>query len=104
MRNEIERWSGGQSSPVYVGRRSRRIIDQANTEQLAVQADAVLGATRIRGAVYLGDELMSAIDRLRRHEVRATADDPLLAEEYAAVRKAVFHAGLNEIERFGRRP
>jgi hypothetical protein len=102
--NALEPWSGDQPRPAYLGKRTRRVLDQANAEQVSVQARAALGATRIRGAVYLGDELMTALDRLRRHEARAAAEDPVVADEYAAVRKAVFFAGLDEIERYGRRP
>jgi len=47
---------------------------------------------------------MTSLDRLRRHEARAAADDPMVADEYARIRRLVADLGLNEIQRYGQRP
>jgi hypothetical protein len=46
---------------------------------------------------------MSSLDRLRRHEAQSAADDPVVADEYAAVRRMLLRIGLNEMDEYGRR-
>jgi hypothetical protein len=60
-----------------------------------------LGATRIYNSAPLGDGLMSCLDRLRQHEARSAIEDPMIAEEYAMVRRAVLHVGIEQITRYG---
>src|SRR4051812_25780209 len=102
----IERWQANQ--PITSGGpldfQTRAIVKRVNRDVLNEEGRALRSAAVIRGAAYIGDELMSGLDQLRRHEARAAAEDPVIADEYAAVRRAVLGAGLDEIHRYGRRP
>ncbi|MFD8492283.1 hypothetical protein [Amycolatopsis sp. NPDC059657] len=89
---------------VNLDRGARAIIKQTNHEVLAEQGKAVRSATVIRNSVALADGLMTGIDQLRRHEARAASEDPVVADEYARIRRAVADLGLNEINRYGQRP
>jgi hypothetical protein len=103
--NPVERWQANQ--PISGGWpldfQSRAIVKRANREVLDEQRRALRSGAVINGATYLGDELMTGLDQLRRHEARAAAEDPVIADEYAAVRRAVLGTGLDEIHRYGRR-
>lgn|GEM_PF-4825413 len=94
--------SQGRSASRYYLRESRRIAGETEVAVTRTQARAVEAAAQVRGAEYIAEEVMTSLDRLRRHEARAAADDPVVADEYAAVRRAVLYAGLNEVDRFGR--
>lgn len=83
-------------------READSIVANTDLAVLRTQARAAESAAKVRGAEYLGEEVMTSLDHLRRHEARAAADDPIVAHEYAAVRRAVLYNGLNEIDRFGR--
>lgn len=94
-----------QSGAVTGQRDSWPMRRLARTTDLRVAtrgAEALESAARIRGAGYVADELMTCIDRIRRHEARSAADDPVVADEYAAVRRMLLHIGLNELEDYGR--
>jgi hypothetical protein len=105
MSHPLDRWQGEPiaSTDSSLDRRSRNIIKCTNHQVLAEQGRVLHSATVIRGQAYLADEVMSGLDRLRRHEARAAAADPVVADEYAMVRRAMLHAGLDEMERYGRR-
>ena len=100
--SNIEPWRG--SRVAQRDWRSRAIVRATEQEVLAEQGRAIEAATRIRCTTTLGDELMTAVDQLRRHEARSAAEDPVIADEYAAIRRAVLHCGIGEIERYGQRP
>jgi hypothetical protein len=99
----------------FVSLYNRGIVDQPQSgplrrvardtdHRVAIRgAQALVSAATIRGAGYVADEVVTSLDRLRRHEARAAADDPIVADEYAAVRRALLHFGLNELENYGRR-
>jgi hypothetical protein len=98
----VPRYSSGvvsqrQSGPM---RRLERSTDMAIAQE---GAQALVSAARIEGATYIADHLMTNLDRLRRHEAQAAADDPIVADEYAAVRRALLRFGLNEMDNYGRR-
>jgi hypothetical protein len=100
--SNIEPW---QSAPlVNLDRQGRAIVKQANYGVLAEQGKAVHSATVIRNSVALADGLMTGLDQLRRHEARAAAEDPIVADEYARIRRAVADLGLTESLRYGQRP
>lgn len=99
--SNIEPWRG--SRPAQRDWRSRSIVRATEHEVLAEQGRAIEAATRIRCTAALGDELMTAVDRLRRHEARSASDDPIVADEYAAIRRAVVACGIDEIARYGQR-
>jgi hypothetical protein len=100
--NEMQSW---QSAPlVNLDRQGRAIVRHANHAVLAEQAKAVESAVVIQNTTALADGLMTSLDRLRRHEARAAADDPMVADEYARIRRLVADLGLNEIQRYGQRP
>lgn len=80
----------------------RQIIGSTELAVARTHGRAVEAAARVRGVEYIGEEVMASLDRLRRHEARSAADDPVVADEYAAVRRAVLYAGLNEVDQFGR--
>ena len=83
--NEMQQW---QSNPlVNLDRQGRAIARRANHAVLAEQAKAVESATVIQNTTALADGLMTSLDRLRRHEARAAADDPMVADEYARQQK-----------------
>jgi hypothetical protein len=86
-----------QSGPI------RRLARDTDFQVAACAAQALVSAASIRGAGYVADEVITSLDRLRRHEARAAADDPIVADEYAAVRRALLNFGLNELENYGRR-
>jgi hypothetical protein len=108
--NALSRLSGDSldrttSTPATFGwaaREAKRVRSNTELSVLRTQGRAIEAAATVRGAEYIGEEVMTSLDRLRRHEARAAADDPVVADEYAAVRRAVLYAGLNEIDRFGR--
>lgn len=110
MSNALSRFSDDSlgratsSPPVTFGaaREARRVRSNTELSVLRTQGQAIEAAAKVRGAEYVGEEVMTSLDRLRRHEARAAADDPVVADEYAAVRRAVLYAGLNELDRFGR--
>ena len=81
----------------------RRLARTTDLRVAARGAEALESAAHIRGAAYVADELMTCMDRLRRHEARSAADDPVVADEYAAVRRTLLHIGTNELEDYGRR-
>lgn len=95
------------SLPVHVEMptswKAQALVRKAEVVITQEKLQAATRATRIRCSAALGDELMTALDQLRRHEARSAAEDPVIADEYAAIRRAVFHAGLTEIERYGTR-
>jgi hypothetical protein len=66
-------------------------------------ARALQSAARVEGAAYVGERLMTNLDRLRRHEAQSAADDPVVADEYAAIRRRLLAIGLNEMDEYGRR-
>lgn len=99
----IEPWQ--QPTPlVRLDRQGRAIFKQGNNVINAEQVKAVHSATVMRNTVALGDALMTGLDQLRRHETRAGAEDPMVAEEYARIRRLVADLGMNEISRYGQRP
>jgi hypothetical protein len=107
MSYPVERWQNDQLAPntwQRLDRQSSAIVRRAGHEVLVEQGRALRSAAVVRGAAYIGDELMTDLDQLRRHEARASAEDPVVADEYTAVRRAVFGIGLDEIHRYGRRP
>jgi hypothetical protein len=81
----------------------RRLARTTDLQVAACGAEAIISAATIRGANYVADEVMTSLDRLRRHEAQSAADDPIVADEYAAVRRALLRFGLNELENYGRR-
>jgi hypothetical protein len=98
----VPHYSGGvvsqrQSGPLQ---RLTRSTDLAIAQE---GARALVSAARIEGAAYIGDRLMTNLDRLRRHEAQSAADDPVVADEYAAVRRRLLAIGLNEMDDYGRR-
>ena len=78
------------------------IVNHTAVEVARHQGHAVEAAAYVRGAEHIGEEVMTSMDRLRRHEARSAAQDPVVADEYAAVRRAVLYIGLDEIDRYGR--
>src|SRR5262245_3042681 len=78
------------------------IIRRTAVGVLRRQGQALEAAAYVRGAEHIGEEVMTSMDRLRRHEARSSAQDPVVADEYAAVRRAVLDVGLDEIDRYGR--
>ncbi|MGW4130204.1 hypothetical protein [Amycolatopsis japonica] len=99
----IEPWQ--QPTPLArLDRQGRAIFKQGNNAISAEQVKAVHSAAVVRNTVALGDVLMSGLDQLRRHEARAAADDPMVAEEYGRIRRLVADLGMSEISRYGQRP
>lgn len=81
----------------------RRLAQATDLRVAACGAEALVSAAHIRGGTYVADEVITSLDRLRRHEAQSAAADPIVADEYAAVRRALLHFGLNELENYGRR-
>lgn len=102
MNQPVPRYSGG-----VVGQRQSGAMGRlARATELAVAhegAQALVAGAHIAGVAYLGDRLISSLDRLRRHEAQAAAADPVIADEYAAVRRQLLNLGLNIMDDYGRR-
>jgi hypothetical protein len=98
------RWIGNDVAPVRRQSGPMRRLTQAT--ELAVaheEGRALQAAARIEGVAYLGDRLMTNLERLHRHEAQAAAADPVVADEYAAVRRQLLFCGLNIMDDYGRR-
>lgn len=105
---EIENRAIGQAPPSnwFPSRHERALARIRNNGELvigATQVEVVKSATVIRGAEYLGRETVKSLQGLRRQEAYAAADDPIVADEFAAVRRTVLGIALDEIEDFARR-
>lgn len=101
-----------QVAPMYVeqsahhcwqpDRQTLKLMRDANRRALALEAQAVIDATFVRGATHIANELADGLDHLRNRQARAVAADPSAAYEYAAIRQTLLFVGLDTIQRYGR--
>lgn len=66
------------------------------------RCEVAKSAARIRGLEYLGHEAYRSLESLARHEALAASSDPIVADEYAMVRRVVTFAIADEIQDFRR--
>lgn len=98
----VPRYQGGVQGQ-WPNRQMRRLARDTDYATAYEGARALQAAARVEGAAYVADRVMSSLDRLRRHEAQSAAEDPVVADEYAAVRRMLLRIGLNEMDEYGRR-
>lgn len=99
----VPHYGGGTVGPQRPSAPLRRLARDTDYAVAYEGARALQTAARVEGAAYVGERLMTNLDRLRRHEAQSAADDPVVADEYAAIRRRLLAIGLNEMDEYRRR-